>query len=101
MDRGRCMQGSQQQKLKFQDQVFCKFQDNFGTFDGINNLNTYKLITRYLAKSVINIKKVFIRYNITNEVDEIVVLPCICISKILNSHILCQNYGQYQDICTK
>ena len=71
--------------MKFQDQVYSKFQDNFGTFYGIKNLKTYKLITCYLAKSVMNIKKVFIRNNITNKVDEIVVLPCICISK--NSHI--------------
>jgi len=46
-----------------------------------------------------NIKKVFICNNITNKADEIVVLPCICISK--KSHILRQNYGQYQDIHTK
>jgi len=64
--------------LKFQDQVFSKFQDNFGTFYDLKNLNTL-CVTQH--KSVMNIKKAVIHYNITNKVGEIVVLPCIRISK--------------------
>jgi len=75
-------QSSQQQKLKFQDQGFSRFQDNFGTFYGLKNLSTHTISLRVTQhKSVINIKKAVIHYNITNKVDEILVLPCIRILK--------------------
>ena len=93
--------GSQQQKLKFQGHVFSKFHDNFGTFCGLKNITHTKSLRVTWHKSVMNIKKAVIHYSITNYVNEIVIMPCICISKILDSHTLWQNYGQYRVICIK
>ena len=39
--------GSQQDKIKFQDQLFTKFQDNFRTFFDHKQLNTHSKRTLY------------------------------------------------------